>query len=63
MSSLDERLDTLRVSDQPPGDGGANQKDAAAGQEIDLQALAVRVYALLKQELRLERERLGRRLP
>ena len=32
-----------------------------AGQEIDLQALAAKVYELLKQEARLERERLGRR--
>ena len=31
-----------------------------AGQpEIDLQALAERIYELLKQEARLERERLG----
>lgn len=32
-----------------------------AGQEIDLQTLAAKVYELLKEEARLERERLGPR--
>jgi len=31
-----------------------------ARQKIDLQALAERIYRLLKEEARLERERLGR---
>jgi hypothetical protein len=41
----------------------AGAKPAAgepAGQKIDLQALAERIYRLLKEEARLERERLGR---
>ncbi|MGD8625757.1 MAG: hypothetical protein PVF47_02760 [Anaerolineae bacterium] len=38
-------------------DGGAELAPAIA--EIDLQALAEAVYALLRQELRLERERRG----
>jgi hypothetical protein len=33
---------------------------APAGEEINLQTLAYKVYLLLKQELKLEQERLGR---
>ncbi len=57
----------LRVSRQPVGEGdtqpGADVQKVEKEQEIDLQALADKVYALLRQELRLERERLGRRRP
>ena len=35
--------------------------DDSANGEIDLQALAEKVYELLKEEARIERERLGRR--
>ena len=37
----------------------AESRSEAQGEQIDLQALAERVYRLLKQEARLERERLG----
>jgi hypothetical protein len=67
MSSPGDPLHTFRVSRdvQPRGGGGALPGIASPGQEtpadqeIDLQALARKVYALLKQELKLERERLG----
>jgi hypothetical protein len=53
----------LRVSRQPVGEGdagpGAVEREAEKEQEIDLQALARKVYTLLRQELRVERERLG----
>ncbi len=68
MTSSNDHLDTSRVFGRPdggvasPGAAGAEQ-DAAKEQDIDLQALACKVYALLKQEVRLERERLGRRRP
>ena len=40
---------------------GERDKDSAVSMEdIDLQALAEEVYALLRRELRLERERQGR---
>jgi hypothetical protein len=45
--------------DAPPGEVGAEEQEMPTGRKIDLQALADRVYKLLKQELRLERERLG----
>jgi hypothetical protein len=72
MSSLDDDLNTFRVFNRPSESGDAlsgaasPDEDEAASQEaasptIDLQALADKVYALLKQELRLEQERLGRR--
>jgi hypothetical protein len=67
MSSLGKPLHTFRASrDVQPRGGGAAlpgtaipSQETPAGQEIDLQALARKVYALLKQELTLERERLG----
>jgi hypothetical protein len=67
MSSLGKPLHTFRVSRdvQPRGGGGARPgttspgQETSADQEIDLQALARKVYELLKQELKLERERLG----
>ena len=37
------------------------ETDDAANGEIDTQALADKVYELLKEEARIERERLGRR--
>jgi hypothetical protein len=42
---------------------GARESAHSGGhkpQEIDLQALAEKIYRLLKEEARLERERLGR---
>lgn len=66
MSSPGDPLHTFRAEGHPPpGGGGARPSAASAGQEapadqeIDLQALARKVYALLKQELELERERVG----
>jgi hypothetical protein len=67
MSSLGEPLHTFRVSSSvqsqgggatPPGTASAGQ-ETSTDQEIDLQALAQKVYELLKQELKLERERVG----
>ena len=66
MSSLGKPLHTFRVSGDVqargggalPGTANPSQK-TPADQEIDLQALARKVYELLKQELKLERERLG----
>jgi hypothetical protein len=61
MSSPDDRSRIFKVAeggDQPPVAGAG--EETAAEQEIDLHALASKVYDLLKQELRLERERLGR---
>lgn len=53
-----------------PSTTGANEPSERAretrestGQEIDLKALAERIYKLLKEEARLERERLGRHQP
>lgn len=39
----------------------AREGQEPAGTEVDLQALAEKIYRLLKEEARLERERLGRR--
>ncbi len=48
-------------SDRPPESGRSNEPvQAAREQAIDLQALAEKIYELLKQEARLERERSGR---
>jgi hypothetical protein len=67
MSSLGKPLHTFPVSSSvqsrgggatPPGTASAGQ-ETPADQEIDLQALARKVYELLKQELELERQRLG----
>ena len=41
------------------GETSAESQSEAEGEQIDLQALAERVYRLLKKEARLERERLG----
>ena len=65
-SKLATDSDTFRVfKGFPPATGeqpGSAEK-ALAGSEIDVYALAVEVYALLEQELRLENERLVRRQP
>jgi hypothetical protein len=37
--------------------------DESSERSVDLQALAERLYRLLKEEARLERERMGRRRP
>jgi hypothetical protein len=74
MSSLADDLNTFRVfrgfpprdqDESLPGPVGAGAKpelaeEVLAGAEIDLKALAEKVYALLRQEARLERERLIR---
>ena len=43
----------------PVGEQVAGEDAEAGRREIDLQALAERIYELLKQEARLERERMG----
>jgi len=76
MSSLADDLRTFRVFRRfPPQDqeslpGLASAEEAlepaeetSATPEIDLQALAEKVYALFRQEARLERERLIRYRP
>ncbi len=49
----------------PPGEGPASQALPGQGKQkranVDLQALAERVLQLIKEEARLELERLGRR--
>lgn len=49
----DEDLDTLMLDDNDEEDGSLDLED------INLQALAEEIYLLLRQELRLERERQG----
>jgi hypothetical protein len=44
----------------PAGSRGQETRQPAGG-EIDLHELAKKIYHLLKEEARLERERLGRR--
>lgn len=76
MSSLADDLNTFRVfrgfppQDQESLPGLASTEEAlepaeetSATPEIDLQALAEKVYALFRQEARLERERLVRNKP
>jgi len=50
----------LRGYRPPEGGSLPSGQETLAEQEIDLQSLAEEVYALLKEELRVERERLGR---
>jgi len=50
-----QREDTEIPSDRE------QETDDSANSEIDVQALAEKVYELLKEEARVERERLGRR--
>jgi hypothetical protein len=42
-------------------DKSADNASTAKAQDVDLEALAAEIYRLLKQDLRLERERSGRR--
>jgi hypothetical protein len=59
-----ERLTTTFTGTSPKGAGSSAQKPTQSQIEgplkIDLKALAEKVYQLLKEEARLERERLGR---
>jgi hypothetical protein len=48
----------MALSNHPPG--GETKQKTQAEKKIDLQALAEKVYELLKKELRVEQERLGR---
>ncbi|MEJ2210014.1 MAG: hypothetical protein P8129_13375 [Anaerolineae bacterium] len=48
--------------EQPAGPADASALPPA-GQKVDLQALAERLFQLLKEEARLERERAGRSYP
>jgi hypothetical protein len=75
MSLLADDLDTFRVlrgfppqDDSLPGPVSAEEapefvEETPAAPRVDLKALAERVYALLRQEARLERERLVRNRP
>ena len=52
----------MPISDQTNANGTAgptSHAKASASQEIDLKALAKKIYELLKKEARVERERLG----
>ena len=68
MPSLDGKFSTYRIlrdtrhlkHEGTQSDADVVSQGAPVDQEIDLQALAHKIYALLKQELQLERERLGR---
>jgi hypothetical protein len=57
MSEL--QLEKEEVSTTP----SRNEQETgdSANDEVDVQALAAKVYELLKEEARIERERLGRR--
>jgi hypothetical protein len=55
LMSEPQREDTETPSDRE------QETDESANGEIDVQALAEKVYELLKEEARVERERLGRR--
>ncbi len=68
-SSLDGKFSTYRIlrdtrrskqDNSARPDVDAVDQGASTSQEIDLHALARRIYALLRHELQLERERLGR---
>ncbi len=67
MSLLDNDSNIFRTV-LPDGEDDADldevlaetQEDSVAEDEIDLQALADEVYALMKKELKLELQRLGR---
>ncbi len=70
MSSLDSDINIFRTV-LPDGEDDLDladldevlaetQEDSVAEDEIDLQALADEVYALMKKELKLELQRLGR---
>jgi hypothetical protein len=78
-TSLDDDLNTFRISrgfppqegseekeeESPPDLGGAGEEPELAEEtpvepEIDLKTLAEKLYVLLRQELRLERERMVR---
>ncbi len=74
MSSLQDDLNTfhLQRNDLSPASGGSSsaamaeesllpETEPSVSQEIDPLALAQKVYDLLKQELKLEQERLGQR--
>lgn len=48
------------VNDENPGNAEVGEVElSTADEEIDLEALAEELYALLREELRLERERRG----
>jgi len=49
------------TSGTPAASEGVEETRLPATRGIDLEALAEKVYRLLKEEARLERERLGRR--
>jgi hypothetical protein len=54
---VDKSAESIADEMDVPEDADAGQ----AQQPIDLQALAEKVFALMQQELRIERERMGRR--
>ena len=64
MSSWDDKSESVLRNSEDEGallSAADTSQGKKANQEIDLQALANKVFALLKQELRVERERLGRK--
>jgi hypothetical protein len=50
-----------RTDDNSTAPDNEQETDNPANDEIDVQALADKVYELLKEEARIERERLGKR--
>lgn len=71
MASLQEDLNTFHVQRLDLGEAGDSleellpsiepgasaEEDESSAEEVDLKQLAQKVYALLKKELRIERER------
>jgi phage tail-like protein len=50
-----------RAPDEGAGEGALDTASVASSQSVDLPALARAIYALLREDLRIESERLGRR--
>lgn len=60
MLSTDDNTQIFRDTASEPAPSG-EETPSAEEDEIDLRALAEEVYLLMKQELRLEQQRLGQR--
>lgn len=57
MAETEESSGAMTGRSRP--EGAAKNPGPPVGQAVDLETLAERVYGLLKEEARLERERLG----
>ncbi len=58
-SNSSQTTQKVQRSADAGADTGAQNPTPESEQEIDLQALADKLYSLIRQELQLERERLG----